>query len=77
VTGEISIRFRQPVPLGVELTAVGRIIEEKKRTFKGTGELLLPDGTVAAEGSGTYIKMEITRIAAFDPEVEEWGVRPD
>jgi uncharacterized protein (TIGR00369 family) len=77
VTGEISVRFRKPVPLGVELTAVGRITEEKKRTFKGTGELLLPDGEVAAEASGTYIKMEIERIAVFDKEVEEWGVRPD
>jgi acyl-coenzyme A thioesterase PaaI-like protein len=77
VTAELTVRFRQPVPLDVELTAVGRITEEKRRVFEGTGELYLPDGTVAAEASGKYVKMELERIAAFDPEREEWGVRPD
>jgi acyl-coenzyme A thioesterase PaaI-like protein len=77
VTGELTLRFRKPVPLGVELTAIGRIVSEKARLFEGTGELYLPDGTVAVEGSGKYVKLDISGIGEWDPEREEWYVRPD
>jgi uncharacterized protein (TIGR00369 family) len=77
VTAELKVRFCKPVPLDVDLTAVGRITEERTRVFEGTGELYLPDGTVAAEASGIYVKMDISRIATFDPEHEQWYVRPD
>jgi uncharacterized protein (TIGR00369 family) len=77
VTAELSIRFLKPVPLGVELTAIGRIVCEKSRTFEGSGELYLPDGAVAVEGRGKYIKLDISRIADFDAEREQWYVRPD
>lgn len=77
VTAELSVRFRKPVPLNVELTAVGRITEEKTRLFEGVGELYLPDGSVAVEASGKFVKMELSRIATFDPELEQWYVRPD
>jgi len=77
VTAELSLRFRKPVPLGVELTAVGRIVSENARFFEGCGELYLPDGTVAVEGTGKYVKLDIRRIGDFDPVREQWGVRPD
>ena len=38
---------------------------------QGTGELLLPGGTVAAEGYGKYIKMPLNKIADFDFEEQE------
>ena len=37
-------------------------------------ELLLPDGTVAAEGQGKYLKMPIDRISDFDYETQQWRV---
>jgi len=77
VTVEMNVRFRKPVPLGVELTAVGRITHENKRLFEGSGELYLPDGTIAAEATGKYVKLDISQISDFDAEREEWYVRPD
>ncbi len=77
VTAELTMRFRQPAPIGVELTVVGRIISEGSRMFQGSGELLLPDGTVAAEAVGKYMKLPLDRIADFDAEREAWCVRPD
>jgi hypothetical protein len=38
---------------------VGRITGDKSRVFEGSGELLLPDGSVAADCVGKYIKMDI------------------
>jgi uncharacterized protein (TIGR00369 family) len=77
VTAELNVRFRKPVPLDVELTTIGRITHEGSRLFEGTGELHLPDGTVAAEAAGKYVKLDIGKIADFDAEREQWYVRPD
>lgn len=74
VTVEFTIRYRKSIPLGKELRAVGRITNENGRMFEGTGELLLPNGTVAAEASGKYMKMPIEKIADFDVEAQEWKV---
>lgn len=77
VTAELHVRFRQPVPLEVELTAVGRITRDTRLLFEGTGELLLPDGTVAVEAKGKYLKLRLDKIADFDPEQMEWRVVAD
>ncbi len=77
VTAELTLRYRQPVPLGVELTVVGRITRDTRLLFEGTGELLLPDGTVAVEAKGKYLKLRLDKIADFDPEQMDWRVVPD
>lgn len=77
VTAELNVRFRRPVPLGVELTAVGRITRDTRLLFEGEGELLLPDGTVAVEARGKYFKLPLDMIADFDAVREEWRVVPD
>ncbi|HTY39375.1 MAG TPA: PaaI family thioesterase [Bacteroidota bacterium] len=74
VTVEFTTKFRKPIPLGVELRVVGRITSDTSRFFEGTGELLLPDGEVAATGSGKYIKMPLAKIADFNAEEQEWRV---
>ena len=74
VTLEFSIRFKQPIPLDEELRVIGRITKENSRSFEGTGEILLPDGTVATEGRGKYIKLPLEKIADFDVEAQEWRV---
>ncbi len=79
VTVEISVRFKKPAPLGEELRVIGRITADGKRLFEGTGELLLPDGTIAAEARGRYLKMALDKIADFDVDEQDWQVvpRPD
>ncbi len=72
VTVEFKVRFRKPVPLGVELRVIGRITKDTRRLFEGTGEILLPDGEVAVEGFGKYIKLPLDDIADFDFEEQEW-----
>ena len=52
-------------------------VELGQSLFEGAGELLLPDGTVAAEAKGKYIKLPLEKVADFDAEREEWRVAPD
>jgi len=72
VTVEFNVRYKKPVPLGQELRVVGRITKENRRLFEGTGEILLPNGEVAVEGFGKYIKLPLDEIADFDYEEQEW-----
>jgi acyl-coenzyme A thioesterase PaaI-like protein len=71
VTVELTVRFRQAVPLDRPLRAIGRITRNSSRLFEGTGEIVLDDGTVAVEASGKYMKMGIDRIAEGDFN-EQW-----
>jgi acyl-coenzyme A thioesterase PaaI-like protein len=77
VTGEFSVRYLKPVPLDQPLRVVGRITRDTRRIFEGTGEILLPNGEVAVEGSGKYIKLPLDKIADFDYEQQEWKTIPD
>jgi uncharacterized protein (TIGR00369 family) len=74
VTVDLQVRFKKPVPLDEELRVVGRITKDNHRFFEGTGELLLSDGTIAAEGHGRYLKTPLEKIADFDVEAQEWGI---
>jgi uncharacterized protein (TIGR00369 family) len=72
VTAEFTIRFRKPVPLDAEVRAIGRIISNSGRLFEGTGEIILADGTVAAEGRGKYVRMALGDIADESFAENEW-----
>jgi acyl-coenzyme A thioesterase PaaI-like protein len=76
VTVEFSMRLMKPIPLDGEVRVLARITEDRKRLFKGSGEILLAGGEVAVKGKGRYLKMDISRIADFDIEEQEWRVVP-
>jgi acyl-CoA thioesterase FadM len=76
VTVELSVRFKKPIPLTQELRVAARIVSENSRFFDGEGELLLEDGSVAAQGKGRYLKQSLEQIAEFDPVEQEWRVVP-
>jgi len=72
VTISLTMRYRKPVPLGVELKAVGRITRDNGRLFEGTGELYLPDGEVAVSAEGKYMKRRLDQITDKDFTANEW-----
>jgi uncharacterized protein (TIGR00369 family) len=72
VTVEFTVKFRRPVPLDREVKAVGRITRDSSRIFEGTGEIVLDDGSIAAEAQGKYMKMPIDEIASVDFSDNEW-----
>ena len=55
ITAELHTRFLRPVPLEVEVSARGRVLTQNRRMFTGSGEIFLPDGTVAAPAEGKFL----------------------
>ena len=72
VTVELNVKYKKPVPLNTELKVVGRITESKGRMFTGTGELLLPDGEVAATAEGKYLRRKLEQFTDAEFVDEEW-----
>lgn len=74
VTLELNVEFKKPIPLETEIRVIGRITEENSRLFWGTGEIVLPDGSIAAAAKGKYLKVPLDKIADFDAAENEWRV---
>ena len=56
VTAEITVRFRQPIGIGVKLRLAGRIVRVKGRVYVTEGEAVGEDGVVYAAAKGSYIE---------------------
>lgn len=76
VTIDFSMKLRRPVPMDGEIQVVSKIVNENKRMFTGSGAILLPNGEVAVEAEGKYLKMDIDKIADFDHQGDEWIIVP-
>jgi acyl-coenzyme A thioesterase PaaI-like protein len=77
VTVEIAVRYHAPVPLGVELTARGRITRQRSRTAEASAELYLPDGAIAVSAIGKFMKMPLEQIAESAADTLGWRVYAD
>lgn len=77
VTLELNVKYKKPVPYGVELKAIGRIIADNGRIFEGTGELYLPDGSVAATAEGKYMKRALEKFTDADFIGNDWFTPED
>ena len=79
VTTDLKIKYRKPLPLNCELKAVGRIVNDTRLLFEGTGEILTPEGEVAVSAQGLYMKLDVDKITDgdFSEGSEHWRVYPD
>jgi acyl-coenzyme A thioesterase PaaI-like protein len=75
-TVELHLRFRAAVPLNQRLRVVARVTRNIRRLYEGSGELILPDGTVAVEASGRYLSLRGDSLPAEELEAQEWRVSP-
>jgi uncharacterized protein (TIGR00369 family) len=58
VTARLDIRFRQPTPIGQQLTAIAKIAGKRGNMYELVGEITLPDGTITAQGKATVAVLE-------------------
>ncbi len=74
MTAKFEVRFRQPVPIGVPLKVKGEITKQTGRLLEGHGEIRLPDGSLAAEGRGTFLRIPDAQIEPYKQALDGWRV---
>lgn len=52
----LNVNFRQAIPVDTTIIAEARMTEKDGRKIFGTGEIKLPDGSVAVSGKGIYVE---------------------
>jgi len=57
VTARLEVRFRNAGPLGTPLRVEGWITRLLRRALHTEGRVLLPDGGIVAEATGTYLPL--------------------
>ncbi len=77
ITVELTTRYLQPVLLEVEISARGRVLSHNRRMFTGSGEICLPDGTVAVRAEGKFLKLPLNAISGPEVELPGWQLYAD
>lgn len=73
---KLEVKYRHPVPTETPLRIVGRIVRLRGRLGKAVGEVLLPDGTVAAESAMTLADVPQEILANADLDALGWRIDP-
>jgi len=77
VTAKLEIRYRKPVPLGQPITVQGWLTRTRRRAVEGRGEILLPDGTLAAEAEGVLMAIPEEEQNRLEEVLPFWQVVSD
>ena len=74
VTAKLEIRYRKPTPTETPLTAVGWVVERRRRSAEVAGEIRLADGTVTAEATGVVVCPPKATLQEWEQEQQFWRV---
>jgi len=70
----LQILYRHPVPVETPLQVVARILRMRGRLGKAEGQIILPDGTVAAESLMSLADVPTELLASTNPALLNWKV---
>ena len=77
MTAKLELRFHKPVPVGAPLTVVGRVERMSRIGMTARSEVLLADGTLAAEANGLFTTLPPEQKDALQERLPFWKVVPD
>jgi acyl-coenzyme A thioesterase PaaI-like protein len=77
MTLKLEIKYRRMVPTETTLRITGRLDSLRGRRATAHGEILLPDGTVAAEADLLLMQMPPEMLEGVDLEALGWQVFDD
>ncbi len=77
VTGELSVRYKKPVPLDEEIICIGKIVKDTSRLYIAEGFIEDKNGEILATAKGTYVKADVNAISEGGLTDENWYPVPD
>ena len=72
VTGELTVRFKKPVPLNEEILCVGKVTKDTSRLYIAEGFIEDKNGNILATAKGTYVKAGVSAICEGGLTSENW-----
>ena len=63
-TGELTVRYLAPTPVGERLTFRGRLVGREGRKIMAEGEATAADGTVVATSTAIFVAVDVTAFKA-------------
>lgn len=76
-TARMTVRYRKPVPTGVEIKIVGRAVRDRGRAAESKAELYGPDGQLLAEAEALLVELPHEINNAEELAALGWKVYPD
>lgn len=77
VSAKLTVRYRNPVPTGVPLKLVGKVIRRRGRLAITRAEIRLPDGTLGAEAEATMAHLDGFGVDTDQLNNLGWRIYPD
>ena len=71
---KLEVKYRHPVPTKTPLKIIGRIVKMRGRLGKAVGEVVLPDGTVAAESTMTLADVPAAMLEGVNLAALGWRI---
>jgi uncharacterized protein (TIGR00369 family) len=71
---KLEVKYRHAVPTSTPLKVVGRIVKLRRRLGRAVGQIMLPDGQVAAEAEMTLADVPAEYISGATLEALGWYV---
>lgn len=77
MTATMDVRYRKPVPVETPLTLVGRKIRDRGRLAEVHSEILLPDGSIAAEADLKLAAIPDNYVPEANLQALGWQIYPE
>jgi uncharacterized protein (TIGR00369 family) len=71
---KLEVKYRHPVPTNTPLQIIGRIVKLRGRLGQAVGEILLPDGTIAAESAMTLADVPAEMLVGVNLDALGWRI---
>ncbi len=71
---KLEVKYRHPVPTETPLKIIGRIVKLRGRLGQAVGEVVLPDGTVAAESVMTLADVPAEMLVGVNLDALGWHI---
>lgn len=71
---KLEVKYRHPVPTNTPLQIIGRIVKLRGRLGQAVGEVVLPDGTIAAESAMTLADVPAEMLVGVNLDALGWRI---
>lgn len=71
---KLEVKYRHPVPTNTPLKIIGRVVKLRGRLGQAVGEIVLPDGTIAAESAMTLADVPAVMLEGVNLEALGWRI---